>query len=192
MKTLRLGILLFAFGFFSSILLGYVYSVTRKIIAERQKADLLKQQKEIFLGATNFLELKINPEIPTAVAQLYQAVDEKNKLIGYVGKIVSSGYGGEVLVLAGITPDGYVEKVRILHENETPGLGKGITREAFLGQFSGKIWTEVSLRKDNPKGKIDSLAGASRSSRAVTRAVQELGSYLEKAGLILRAGNVSN
>jgi electron transport complex protein RnfG len=182
MKIFRLGLLLLVVGFISSVLLGYVYMTTQKIIAARQKENLIRQQKEIFPEATDFSEIKIEPNVQTKVVRLFQAV-QQNKPVGFIGQVSSSGYGGEVLVLVGITPAGIVEKVRILKENETPGLGKGIVRDDFLGQFSGKDWSVVKLRKD--KGEIESLTGASRSSRAVTGAVQELGRYLQSHQLIL-------
>jgi electron transport complex protein RnfG len=195
MKIFRLGLLLFLIGLVSSVLLGYVYSLTEKVIEERRRADWLRQQEEIFPAATNFSEVSIDTATGKNIAGIYRANDEKNELVGYLGKVYSPGYGGNITILVGVIPNGRVEKVRILSENETPGLGKGISKDSFLKQFSARALPEIFLSKFNPAGKIDSLNGASRSSRAVVKGIQNLGKYLKDAGLISeekKGHNVSN
>lgn len=62
-----------------------------------------------------------------------------------------------------IAPDGSILGVKIMGHQDTPGIGTRIEEPEFLEMFAG--------RKD-VEG-IDAITGATRSSAAVKRAVQE-------------------
>ena len=69
-------------------------------------------------------------------------------------------------MLTGIGTDGKVVGVTVLEHNETPGMGSKVTGTSFLEQFLGK--KSVALGSN-----IDGITGATRSSAAVTNAVDE-------------------
>ena len=78
--------------------------------------------------------------------------------------------------MTAILPDGSVNAVEILDvSNETPGLGQNATQEKFYGQFSGMSGTlsVVKSGADNSAGEINAVTGATITSRAVTKAVNE-------------------
>lgn len=111
----------------------------------------------------------------------------------YVGAafVASSkkGYGGEISLMIGVTAEGRVRKIRILSQQETPGLGTKVTEAPFASQFddrsiTGTVW---AVRKDH--GDIDAVTGATISSRAVLEAVRAgLDVYQKHADEIARAG----
>jgi Na+-translocating ferredoxin:NAD+ oxidoreductase subunit G len=82
------------------------------------------------------------------------------------------GYGGTIDILVGIKPDEEsLQGIRIITQQETPGLGAKISSAEFLDQFSGIALEEVALTRNG--GKIDAITGATISSRAVVNAVEE-------------------
>jgi Na+-translocating ferredoxin:NAD+ oxidoreductase subunit G len=98
----------------------------------------------------------------------------EGQLAGFaVAFATSAGYGGEIRMMLGISPEGQTTGLVILPgHKETPGLGAKITEAGFLARFKDKslansIW---KVRKDG--GEIDEITAATVSSRAVTEAIQ--------------------
>jgi electron transport complex protein RnfG len=86
--------------------------------------------------------------------------------------ISPKGYGGEIKLMVGVTADGVVKDVRILSQQETPGLGTKVTEKPFRSQLANKpvAGTVWKVRKDG--GPFDAVTGATISSRAVLEAIQ--------------------
>jgi electron transport complex protein RnfG len=64
-----------------------------------------------------------------------------------------------------MTKDGTITAIKILNQNETPGLGARIIEPEFTRQFSNK---DLSALND-----IQAITGATISSRAVIEAVKK-------------------
>lgn len=114
----------------------------------------------------------------------------------YVGAAVESrsekGYGGPIVVMIGFNADGTIRQVKVIAQNETPGLGSKVADPRFLatrfareGQDPAKVrW---AVKKDG--GDIDGITGATISSRAVTEAVRRaVAAYGEAAAAIAATG----
>ncbi len=95
---------------------------------------------------------------------------EDGALAGFAIQMsTSAGYGGEIRLMLGISPDGQTTGLAILPgHKETPGLGAKITESEFLNRFKGKSLTGTNwhVRKDG--GEIDEITAATISSRAIT------------------------
>jgi electron transport complex protein RnfG len=91
-------------------------------------------------------------------------------VIGQARMLQAGGYGGAIDILVGIEPDGRLRGIRIISQQETPGLGAKISESAFLDQFVGVAVSELNLRRDG--GSIDAITGATISSRAVVQALK--------------------
>ncbi len=92
---------------------------------------------------------------------------------GYVFTTTAKGYGGDLKVMTGIDNEGKVTGVEILEISETAGLGMNASKEEFRNQYIGKSG-EVYVSKDKSgDNSIDALTGATITSRAVTRAVND-------------------
>ena len=102
---------------------------------------------------------------------VYKAFDAEDRLIGVVVTTKAGGYGGTIEVMTGIRADGGVSGVNILSMEETPGLGAKAKEDSFLRQFKGLTDSGAAVNKDG--GDIDALSGATITSRAVTKAVNE-------------------
>jgi len=78
-----------------------------------------------------------------------------------------------------------IRRVRILHQEETPGLGARIAADEFLSQFKGKVLEPilvfVTKGKAKAKNEVDAITGATGSSKAFEKLLNE--SIKEKTAL---------
>ena len=93
----------------------------------------------------------------------YKAVDDQNKLMGFVFKAGGKGYSSVIETLVGIFPDGKISAIKVISLNETPGLGMQVSENKFTGQFKNQ--DSLSLAD------VSAITGASISSRAVMDSV---------------------
>ena len=92
--------------------------------------------------------------------------------IGHAFMAQGRGYGGTIDILIGLKPDNKsLQGIKIITQQETPGLGAKIINASFLDQFKGVGVNEVELSRDG--GKIDAITGATISSAAVVNGVKQ-------------------
>ncbi len=87
--------------------------------------------------------------------------------------VSARGYEGPIQLLVAITPDGRLLASKVLQQQETPGLADLLAAERadWLRSFDQRaLHDEWSLRADG--GRIDQIAGATVTSRAVTDSLQ--------------------
>jgi Na+-translocating ferredoxin:NAD+ oxidoreductase RnfG subunit len=102
----------------------------------------------------------------------YEVAYRGEEVIGGVFYSEGVGYGGLMRFMVGLDPEGRVEGVVLVSHRETNRLGTKITDPVFLSQFRGRRGPFI-LRRDNPSGNIDGVAGATRSTRGLIMAVEE-------------------
>lgn len=90
------------------------------------------------------------------------AVYKGSDVIGYAITAISEGYGGELKTLVGISLDGKITGIRVIEQQETPGLGDGILEKDFTDKFVDKSASEP-LSIENVEG----ISGATVSSEGV-------------------------
>jgi Na+-translocating ferredoxin:NAD+ oxidoreductase subunit G len=103
-----------------------------------------------------------------------------------VAKLITSeaaGYAGPIRLLIGSDLQGTILGVRVIMHQETPGLGDKIEcrRSAWIQTFTGKKYLDnPDHRWDvrNQGGDFDQLSGATITSRAVIRRVEQTLQYL--------------
>ncbi len=187
---------LFVITVVAGLLLGIVFTVTKKPIEQQEAKTKAEAYEAVYEGAefaedpdtdkaleayneelaagtvTKGGEVLSDVEITEA---LKASVDGQDA--GYVMTCSAKGYGGEVELALGIDNEGTVKGIRITScSNETPGLGQNSAKEDWNGQFIGMTTgQEVAVVKDNTgsteSGTINAISGATITSRAVTRAV---------------------
>lgn len=86
---------------------------------------------------------------------------------GYCAEVAPSGFMAEIKMMVGVDYTGAVCGVNVVSMSETPGLGSRTNSPAFLDQFNGKSGT-LTVGEN-----VDAVSGATISSRAVTRGVNE-------------------
>ncbi len=158
-------------------LLGGINMVTEPIIAKNNEATFQANLKEMLPGADNF-ELdgtKLpEPETGVTVNGVYCGMDSAGSPVGYVAEAVcSEGYGGDVVVMTGVDLEGKITKVKVTEMGETPGLGAKCQTD-WINQYAG-LTENIVVSKNGSAGsntnKIDAISGATITSKAVTKAV---------------------
>ena len=151
--------------------LGFVYGLTKPAIDQVEANKNLKAINEV---------LKTDVEIATTEAKVIEdltynlAYDANGDFIGAAVKTYSNnGFGGKVELMVGILNNGYINKVSVLAQAETPGLGANMTNEKWKSQFDGKNPKEFILKVTKDGGNVDAITAATISSRAVSEAIQK-------------------
>ena len=157
-EMIRYGFILALICAIAAGLLAGVNELTRGKIASQAYAEEQAALKEIMPQAAGFTEVKSGEEI-----LYYKALDSRDKTIGFVFKAGGKGYSSLIQTLAGIFPDGKISAIKVVSQNETPGLGMRITEKKFTDQFSGQDSLSLSG--------VQAITGATISSRAVMNSV---------------------
>jgi len=150
--------------------LGFVYGLTKPAIDKVEENKNIKAINEV---------LKTDIEIAAIETQVIEdltynlAYSIDNQFIGAAIKTYSmNGFGGKVELMVGMLDNGVINKVSVLAQTETPGLGANMVNEKFKGQFDGKNPKEFRLRVQKDGGDVDAITAATISSRAVAEAIQ--------------------
>ncbi len=168
----------------TTLLLATANAVTRDRIAELAQAAESAAIRAILPQADTFHDRDIPAGHPD-VSAVVEGVDSAGKSAGYVLTASARGYAGLVWVMTGIDTQGHILDVRVVQDDETPGLGKKVREDAFLDAFPGQPASSVfSVKPDDfARTRIDAVAGATISSRAVADAVNRACSaYLDLPG----------
>jgi electron transport complex protein RnfG len=141
MKSVKLGLILMLFCVIAAGGLAYVYRLTEPIIVQNHKLILAAAIKEVLPSEGSGEAIATNVR----------------------------GYSSQIKLLVGIDLLGKVSGVKIIEQQETPGLGVNITRQEFLRQFVGKNVNDQL----EPKKDIDAITGATISTGAVCQGVKD-------------------
>ena len=121
-------------------------------------------------GSTSFAPEEFDAAENTAIKSVYKAEN------GYVIESTAYGYNGDIVLMVGVNNEGTVTGVVVKDLQETRGLGaKALTDVPFLAQF---LWTGGDAEIGT---NVDALAGATVSSKAVTKAVNAAIGYVTGA-----------
>ncbi len=164
-------------------LLGVVHEVTKEPIAQQELKAVQDAYRKAFPGAASFSE-SLSEEYSTAdlsacpyegaeVCDCLRAYDGEQNALGYVFKVIThEGYGGDIVLFAGISNDGTVNAVSLSEINETAGLGMNAS-SVLLPQYAGKKADAFEVVKNGAQSvnQIDAISGATKTSNAVTKGV---------------------
>jgi electron transport complex protein RnfG len=157
-EMIKYGLILALICIIASGLLACVNTLTKPLIIRQAQLEEEASLKAVFPQAETFQPIKKDETII-----YYQALDKSGIRQGVVFKASGKGYSSTVEAMAGMLEDGTITAIKVVAQNETPGLGSKITEARFLEQFSNK--------KD--LSGIQAISGATISSRAVINAVKE-------------------
>ena len=150
--------------------LGLVYGVTKDTIAE---VELNKTKRAIDSVLVTDKPIAKYEERVIDNLTYNLAYDDQNQFIGAAIKTFSNaGFNGKVELMVGILADGTLNKVSVLSQNETPGLGANMDKPKFKDQFKGKNPASYKLFVKKDQGDVDAITAATISSRAFTEALR--------------------
>jgi electron transport complex protein RnfG len=171
-------IVLVVIASFVTFALSATNFLTGDIIEKQRSEALAKAMSEVYPDADVFEEFPEDlwPQNSQGIESAYKVFNGESDLIGLVVVSKSRGYGGDVTTMTGISTDGRFEGFLVLSDSETPGLGKKIGDKFFTDKFIGKKpFLLFSVRVlDDSVNYIDSIAGATISSRAMTESANEV------------------
>ncbi|CAK7068754.1 FMN-binding protein [Tissierella sp.] len=166
-ETIKLGLILFIITAISAGVLAVSNNLTKGKIAELEMAGSMEALKEIFgedskfkpLDEGKFSEIKGNNE---SVVEIFEAYSGEN-LNGYAIKMVSKGFGGDLVTLTGFSIDGNVKGMRLVEHSETKGLGSKAAEPEFYSKFADKSAAEEIT--------VETISGATVTSKGVMAGV---------------------
>ena len=190
-KIVHDAVILTAFTLVLGFLLGLVYEVTKKPIADANAAAAQEAYKAVFADADSFEALEgfdKNAATEEVVAAGYEdsiddvqvAKDASGADIGYVITVTAKdGSQSTITFSVGIQSDGTVNGYSVTSIAETPGLGMKVEDESFYSQFQGKLVDTFNVVKNTPAAdnEIEAISGATISSKAVTNGVNAALTY---------------
>lgn len=155
--TIKYSLILFLICFIAGLLLSVVYAITQPRIQQTKRGQEELAVKEVLPEAKQIDKIENDNLI------YYNALDDKGQLLGYIFISEAKGYSSILNAVVAVGPDAKIIAVKILEQNETPGIGSKITGEGFLQKFKNKT------KNDS----IDTITGATISSSALIKSIQE-------------------
>lgn len=155
-------------------LVALTYVSTQEARDRQAELTANANRRELCPDAAGFEPVSLtDDQLATGLTEAFEAVDADGAPLAWLISAAEKGYGGDVPVLIVIDLDGQITGVKVLGNNETPGLGKKVADKAFIGQFTGQSAENVFAVKTAAADQvlIDAVTGATISSRAVTNAV---------------------
>jgi len=157
----------------AAAVLAGVYFVTKEPI---KKAEA-KEKEEALLFVLPPETKKIEPEIfsfENSEFEIHKGKDQGGKIVGYALQTASqNGYGGEIVFLVGINPQGTIRTYKIMSHKETPGLGDNLTKDEFKKQFIDKGLDNFKFKVQKDGGDVEAITAATISSRAGCEALEQ-------------------
>lgn len=173
MKILRL---IFSLSVISAICAGVLAGInnaTKNIIAQIRAKQVLEAAADVMPSAVD------KSKVEQIGDGIFAGRDASGKVAGYAIKGSDpSGYGGEIVLMVGFTPDFRISTYKKLVAAETPGLGTNLSSPAFMRQFAGMdASSPVAVKKDG--GRIEAITSATITSRAVCGAINDAKKKME-------------
>ena len=157
------------------------------VAVDSYTAPIIKKNRELTIKKTVLDALQI-PYTPETIEEVFsknvevRRVDGKTIYITRSGdisfQISGSGLWGPIDAVIALKPDKKtIKALRIIYQEETPGLGSRIAEKSFLDRFVGK--TVLPQLKMVPEGKakgpneVDAITGATLSSKALEKIIND-------------------
>jgi len=185
-SSTRLVLTLALAGLISGIAIIGIYEATLPTITINKARELREAVFKVIPGVTRMQKLvyKNGELVPTTKTEkdeepIYGGYDDEGSFIGYAIPGAGPGFQDVIGLLYGYKPDQkLVIGMEILESRETPGLGDKIYKDAeFVANFrelliEPEIVTVKKGQKSEPN-EVDIITGASISSKAVVRIINE-------------------
>ena len=175
-NIIQLGLRLLIVCALSAGGLALLNAKTSPIIAEYKRMEQEQARKEVMPAASagSFVLRDSATDLP-----YYEAYSnpEGKQLVGYVFNTMGKGYSSTVETVVGVDLQWKITGIKVTSQQETPGLGTKSTEIRygendpwFQRQFKSRPAELIKVDKDG--GEIQSITGASITSRTITDAIR--------------------
>lgn len=166
----------------SALALALTHSATKEARALVEVKRTLKALENVLPEFDN----KPNEETYSAAGydelELFPA-KKGEQLVGTAVRTYSDkGFTERIWLMVGFGQDRRINKISVLKQRETPGLGTRMKEPRFLSQFNGKDPAAFKLKVKKDGGDVDAITAATISSRAFCEAVERAYQALNKGG----------
>lgn len=158
-EMVRYGFILGLICFLASAVLAVLNGITEPKIRLQKETAQNMSLKEVMPSGVSF-----EPKFEDGKIIYYGVYDQRYKLLGFVINLEAKGYSSDIGALAGLNFNLELGNIRILSQNETPGLGNRILEDTFLAQFKGKNLDSLN--------QVQAITGATISSSAIINALK--------------------
>lgn len=185
-SSLRLVLTLAIAGLVSGIAIIGIYESTLPTITANKARELREAVFKVLPGVSSMQALVYRGgELVVVEAPdkdepvVYGGYDDQGEFVGYAMPAAGPGFQDTIAILYGYRPgEKLVVGMEVLESRETPGLGDKIYKDAvFVAGFSAlSLEPEiVAVKKGTRSGdnEIDAITGATISSKAVVRIINE-------------------
>jgi len=183
---MRLVLTLAIAGLISGIAIIGIYESTLPTITANKARELREAVFKVLPGVSQMQALVYRSGELVAVDEpekdepvIYGGYDESREFLGYAVPAAGPGFQDTIAILYGYKPrEKLVVGMEVLESRETPGLGDKIYKDAvWVAGFSAlsvepEIIAVKKGTKSNPN-EIDAITGATISSKAVVRIINE-------------------
>lgn len=178
MKAIRILIFVLIMGTVSSVLLVGVNSFTAPLISKNEEIKLKSSVLEV-------LGIPYNKNDIFTIFNNKVRLNKIDKYIFYQGpdssvafEFYGSGLWGPISGILSLEKDlKTIKRIKITHQEETPGLGSRIAEEDYLKQFKNKeVLPKLIFMPEGKavsKNEVDAITGATGSSRAFEKLINE-------------------
>jgi len=185
-SSLRLVLTLAIAGLVSGVAIIGIYESTLPTITANKARELREAVFKVLPGVSQMQALVYRDgELVVVDAPdknepvVYGGYDERAEFVGYAMPARGPGFQDTIAILYGYKPgEKIVVGMEVLESRETPGLGDKIYKDAeFVAGFSAlSVEPEIFAVKKGTKSQpneIDAITGATISSKAVVRIINE-------------------
>lgn len=185
---LMLVVVLGLITFVCALLLGVINGITKDKIEQNAIETRNAAMSVILPEADSFADVEVSADWTApadknqpVISGVYEA-QAGGQTIGYCVEVNPKGFGGALTLIVGINADGTVAGAQVTAHGETPGLGaKAQSDAAWIGQYAGQP-ADGSLAVTKDGGTINSITGATITSRAVTLGVNTAANCVASLG----------
>ncbi len=163
---LRLGFVLLIITVVASGILAYINSITKPIIDENNRIAKEEARLHVLPEAVSFDSIFIYNE-----ENVYRGKNDAGEVVGYTFVASQYGYSSDVKTMVGVLPDFKINRISIIDQKETPGLGANCEKPEFLQSFDNL--SEQDLLVDKDGGKLVSITGATITTRAIAYSIKD-------------------
>ena len=178
-QYLKTGFVLFAICAVAAILLALVNEITAPRIEYNTQQTTIATLQAVSGGYTQGEQREGNGADVNYVVPLY---DEGGQLVGYILELVTSGYGGEIVMAASYLTDGSVLASKVMSNDETPGLGKNAEESWYMALFAGLGGDRPLPETKNDLPDPSVVSGASVTFGGISSALRSGSAYVKTLG----------
>lgn len=184
---LNLAFRLFIISAIAAGILAYMNDITAPMIEENLKQEEINARTAVLPSANEFLPesivlpkkketeapnpFKMKKEETENSFDYFVGKDAAGEIVGYTFVAKKYGYSSEIKTMVGVSTNLSVKNTKIIFQSETPGLGANCEVASFPEKYIGKSENDMLVDKDG--GKIESITGATITTRAITNSIKE-------------------